>query len=377
MGSLNQYFQRIKSGYSLVLLFNTVNALSLGFASLYFQTQGLPLFKIVLVSAVSTATSLVVLLLSRTYYLKLFLLLGSLAYTAQAMTLLFYADYSYILYGMLGGIGLAWFWVSLNYVFFSRSSLQHHAKDSSVYFLIGPILGMVLPPAGAFIIGSVGFQSLFCIAAALTSLPLVYIARRIPAERISVPFRESVRAYSGLKLIAFMEGSLHFFKGSFIKVYILIFLTTEYAIGGFNSYLALIGFAVTVIFAYYSDKQRKRSAYLTPSLLLMGVLIIALGFVHTPTWWLVLIGAYAFFDDVTLPIRFAIRMDYKKKDLGFWKISEFYENFGRTVILGLAGLFIFMHIAWPAFILFALLAFGYPFVVHRVTKRMSVVGGTV
>lgn len=150
---------------------------------------------------------------------------------------------------------------------------------------------------------------------------------------------------------------------------------TEYEIGAFSSYLAIIGFAVSVLLARYSDQKQKRSELLTPFFIVMGLLIIVLGLITESAGWFVLVGVFTFVDTITLPIRFALRMDYKEKDLGFWKASEVFENIGRTVVLGLAGLCLYLDVAWIAFSLFALLAFGYPLVLKYTVRKMQVVAG--
>ncbi|MBU2689936.1 MAG: MFS transporter [Candidatus Eisenbacteria bacterium] len=341
----------------------------MSFASLYFKSQGLPIFKIIIVWAISPAVAMLVVSLVRSYSIRTFLCIGILLYAMKALTLFFYFKYSYLLYGMLAGLVLGIFWVALNYIFFSRSPSANHAKNSSVYFIIPSLLGIILPPVGALIIGYTNFKVLFALVVLLSPISLGYVLKKIPAQIAVFNFRDSHRRFKGLKLITGFEGALHFFQSVFIPVYILLFLTSEFEVGGFHSYTAFIGFIVTVILAKYSDKQQKRLVVIAPLLIAMGVVILLLGAIHQVWWWLMLIGVYSFLDNITLPIRFAIPMDFKGKDIGFWAMSEFYGNFGRTVLLALSAVFFYFNAYWLAFIIFALIALFYPSVINYQIKR--------
>lgn len=350
---------------------NFFSAMGFTFASLYFDSHGLPLYGIVVMAAIGPAVAMLIVAIFRTFYVRAFLILGALAYTMRAIALIFYFNYSFVLYGIFGGVTLGLFWVSLNYVFFKKSVITSHAKDSSVYFIVPQLLAMLLPPLGAFVIRSTSFIFLFSVTGVLSLIPAVYAYRNIEPLTLTNKFRDTIQRFSGLKLITFVEGALHYFQSTFVPIYILLFVNTAFGIGGFESYLALIGFAVTIVLARHSDKKRSRLGTLKPILWLMGILILALGLIHNWYVWLLLIGVYAFLDNISLPLRFALPMDYKDKDMGFWRVSEFYGNFGRVVFLGISAVLFYMHMYIVAFVLFAVLAASYPLMIKYCTRHLN------
>jgi hypothetical protein len=193
----------------------------------------------------------------------------------------------------------------------------------------------------------------------------------VPPYHFTIRFSQSVEKFSGLKLIASLEGALHYFKGAYVPLYVLVFLESEVAVGNFHSYVAMAGFIVTAVLAYQSDRREERLSFAAPALVLMGVLIIALGFVHRFPVWLTLVGIYTFLDNITLPLRFAMPMDLKPTDVGFWCASEFFGNLGRVVCLGVAALFLYFDINWAPFVVFGLIALGYPLAMRRVFRAVS------
>lgn len=82
----------------------------------------------------------------------------------------------------------------------------------------------------------------------------------------------------------------------------------------------------------------------------------------------IIVGIYAILDNMSLPIRYAIPLDVKVKDIGFWRAGEVYGNIGRVVAFGLSSLFLYFGNYWIPLVIFALLSFSIPLVVKlRVT----------
>ena len=364
LNRLAGYLKRIESGVILNVLIHFATSFGLGFASFFLGSQGVPLFKIMLMWAVSPLAAAIVAFSFNRWHLKRQLIFGTLSYTFMALSLLFFNDYSYLLYGIFSGFTMGFYWVSLNYVFFGKSEKQEHAKDFNVYFLIGPIFGIILPPLGAFVINSFGFQVLFSITGLFSLIPLIYVYKDGFNQVLESSFREANDRFSGLRLYMALNDALHFFQGHFIAVYILLFLSTEYEIGGVISYLALISLAVTFFVSDVSDRTQKRMKFLMPLLIGMGILIISMIFIKSPLLFIIATGAYAILDNMSLPIRYAIPMDVRVKDIGFWRAAEVYGNIGRFIAFGFSALFLYLGNYWVPLLIFALISFAIPYVVR-------------
>jgi len=372
MFGFNGFFQGIKKGTTLILLVKVFSTFGLGFASYFFKTHGVELYKIILIWAISPLASLPVVRFINNWNVKKYLRLGLLTYTGMALSLLFFNKYSFLLYGISDGLKLGLFWVSVNYIFFLKSTNDRYAKDSSIYFILGPLLGIVLPPIGALIIHDLGFRALFFITGLLSFLPLLYV-RGSDFEYITqVRWHEADRRFSGLRLITFYDAVLEFFQGQFLTIYALLFLKTEYQVGGLLSYLALISLVVSFFLAGISDKRQKRVEILYPLLIAMSFLIFIIPAIKSLSIFIAIVGLYAILDNLSLPIRFAVPMDVVKLDIGFWRASEFYGNLGRTIVFAVAAVLLYVGNYWLAFLIFALMTLSFPFIISRKINELRV-----
>jgi hypothetical protein len=365
MTSIDNYVRRMKKAVTLNLLVQLSNNLGLGFAAYFFKIHDVALYKIILIWAISPLASLPVLLVSNNWNIKQYLRYGSLAYAGMTLSLLFFNRYSFLLFGIFYGLALSCFWVSFNYVFFLKSAEDGHAKDSSLYFIIGPLVGIVLPPLGALIISDWGYRALFFITLLLCLLPPLYIRGKDFDFRIKQTFKQADKAFAGLRTIVFFDGALHFFQSNFLAIYALLFLKTEFQVGGLLSYLALISLIASFVVSYASDKYKRRVEILYPFLIIMSLLIISVPHFRSLAALIPLIGAYSILDNLSLPIRFAVPMDVVTMDIGFWRANEFYGNIGRTLVFAAASLLLYEGNRWAAFAVFALMTFAFPFIISK------------
>ncbi len=365
------YFSRLMKTATLKIMVDVFSSFGLGFASYYFKINGLELYKIVLVWAIAPLVSIPVVVLAHNWNVKRRLRCGLLAFTGMSLSLLFYNQFSFLLYGIFGGLVLGFFWVSFNYLFFLKSTNSENARDSSIYFLLGPLASIVLPPLGALIIDGAGYRALFFVTILLSLLPLLYVKGDYFTHTATQSFKEADKAFSGLRLIEFFNGALHYFQGNFLVIYALLFLSTEYQVGGLLSYLAFISLGVSFLVSYISDKSNKRLSILYPLLIGMSALIMSIPSIDSLSLLVIVIGVYAILDNLSMPLRFAVVMDAKKTDIGFWRMSELYGNIGRTVVFTITALLLYTGNSWLAFGLFGAMALVFPFIMSWKTRRMN------
>jgi hypothetical protein len=361
----NNYFEPIRKATILNILVQAGNNFGLGFAAFFFKTHGVELYKIILVWAISPLVSLPIVMFCNKWSVRRYLRYGLLAFVGMSLSLLFFNRYSFILYGVCYGLKLALFSVSFNYIFFRHSASHNHAKNSSMYFIFGPLLGVILPPVGAVMIGNLGFRAIFLATTLLTFLPLFYASRQHFDRVEKQSWRSVDKAFAGFRMITFFDGALHFFQSNFLAIYALLFLKNSYQVGGLLSYLALISLAVSFALAHVSDHSRWRAEILYPLLIPMGLLIFMIPALQHLRWLIVVIGLYATLDNLSLPIRFAVPMDFVKLNIGFWRASEFYSNVGRTVVFAIAALLLYMGNTWLPFMIFGLMTVAFPFLISR------------
>ena len=229
----------------------------------------------------------------------------------------------------------------------------------------------MLPPIGALIIGNFGFKVLFSITGLLSLIPLIYVYKDGFKQTFNSNFSEANKKFSGLRLYTALNDGLHFFQGHFIAVYVLLFLSSEYEIGGMISYLALISLVVSFFVSGASDKTQKRMRYLTPVMIGMGLMILSMIFIKNALAFVIVVGIYAVLDNMSLPIRYAIPMDVRVKDIGFWRAAEVYGNIGRVIAFGFSALFLYFGNYWIPLIIFSLMSFGIPLAVKLRIKDVQ------
>ncbi|HSW37712.1 MAG TPA: MFS transporter [Candidatus Saccharimonadales bacterium] len=354
----------------LNVLVHLSSSFGLGFASYFFRTQGVEFYKIMLVWAIAPLVSLPIVVLCNNWNTRKYLGYGIVSYTGMALSLLAFNRYSFLLFGVFHGLVLGYFWVSFNYIFFLKSTNNEHARDVSIYFIIGPLIGIILPPLGALVIHNASFKALFIITSLLSLLPLFYTQSKHFDYRLNLSFREANQSFKGLRLIAFYNNALHYFQDGFLPVYVLLFLKTEYQVGALMSYLALLSLVVSFGLAYASDKLKRRVEILYPLMILMAALIMIMPSLKNLAPLVTLIGIYAIVDNLSQPIRFAIPMDMRKTDIGFWRAGEFYGNVGRVIVFSVSSLLIYLGNYWLPFVIFALLAVSFPFIASQKTKSL-------
>ncbi len=186
----------------------------------------------------------------------------------------------------------------------------------------------------------------------------------VPEERFVLDFVRGLRNFKGLKTITILEGSLQHFSGAIVPIYALLFLKTTLDVGLFLGYTGLIGFAIAIFLSMRSDHSQKRKKFIQILFLLMAVSIVVLPSARNAAAWYVAVGIFTVIYSISSPLRLAISLDAKKPDLEFWKTREFLLNIGRTITLGIAALIFFLQLYLATFILFALIALVYPFIVN-------------
>lgn len=125
------------------------------------------------------------------------------------------------------------------------------------------------------------------------------------------------------------------------------------------------------IISYYSDKQQKRRSYIYFLFSLLFLSILSLAFIQQKTYWIIAVGIFIIINTISLPLRLAITLDAKKADLGFWKVREFFLNLGRFCTLTISIILFYYQKYWIVFLLFAVMAFIYPFLMRYKLREIN------
>lgn len=367
------YFSRVKVGFFLLLLYSTCANFSSSFIPFYFKEQGYSLAWIILLYTIYAFMGVFFIPFFRHFPVRKYFIASFILFSSALASLAFLppAISSYI-YAFLVGLNLVFFWLPLNYLFFLKSSKETNGVDSSLYMVAPGLIAMILPLFGAAVANSFGYAWLFGLAALLYLFPILFVYKKIPEEKIkTVPFREGVRKFKGLKTISLFEGALQYFSGVVIAVYALLFLKTNLEVGYYLSYLGLSGFVVGMLLSRYSDKIQRRKFFIFFLFALMSLSIFFLPIVKESIHWFIAVGLFSVVYTISLPLRLAVSLDMHVADMSFWKTREFFLNVGRAATLLLTVfLFIFKQY-FLVFALFGFIALAYPFLVSHKLKEIQ------
>ncbi|MBI2668375.1 MFS transporter [Candidatus Woesearchaeota archaeon] len=365
---MRDYFSRFRTPYLLLTCHTLIAALSFSFVPLFFRNQGYSLWFILLLYIIYTGTAVFSIPFLARIPIKRFLITGLVLFMVMLLVLAANPAYSFYIVAILLGLNAFLFWIPLNYLFFSASTTQTNAVDSSLYMSISTLLAAFIPPLGAFFIQRTGYSHLFFFAALLYLIPLYLLYQRVPEQHHEISFLPAVRNFKGLKTITLFEGSLQLFGGVVLPVYALLYLRTEMEFGLLLSYIGIAGFFVSLVLSFRSDKTQRRKKYVFLSFLLLTASIISLAFAHNVLQFLIAVGIFSMIATASYPLRLAVSLDAKQPTAEFWTMREFFFSLGRMITLSLAMLFLYLETYWAVFVLYGLMSAAYPFLVYRKLK---------
>lgn len=365
------YLSRVKQGFAVLIARDLLATFAFSFVFLFFQEQGYPLWWLILIYVIYSALGILITVPLNTFYLRSFLLISFLDYSLLAALLAYNPPYAPLLYGILLSFPIIFFWIPLNYIFFRTSRKETNAVDSTLFMVLPGVTSIGMPLLGAFMITHYGYGRLFFLTAVLFLVPLWFIWKNIPEEKLTATTRQGIYNYRGLRTITFLEGSLHFFTSVIIPVYALLFFRQATELGWFFSYLAFISFIIALLLSRHSDKTQRRKSYIFTLFFLLTISIFALVWARTALSWLIAIGLFTTIYTVSSPLRLAVSMDVKKVGIDFWKTREIFLNLGRVITLSIAAAFFYYQLYWLVFVFFGIITFAYPFLVNYKLKEIT------
>jgi MFS family permease len=363
--------QKISVPLQLLLVQTGVWSFSFLFLAMLLREQGLFGWFFILGYMALAALCVISLLLVTKYNAKWFLRMSYVLNCGMALGFFVLPLREAFLVYVFGWAGLViLFWLPLNMSFFQESHNGRHAKDSWSYMVAPGMLSIVIPPLGAMMMRMYGYKWLFLLTAGLYLLAMGWVWRKVPSQTWKVQRKEAILNFKGLKTISMMEGALHFFSSVVLGVYALRFLQNETEVGWFWSYVAVVGLVAGFFMARMSDAKQERKKYVV--ILFSLLLICVVGFMLAKSLgvFLVLMGAYMIMATVSSPIRLAISMDVKEKDINFWWSRELFLNIGRAVTLAVAGGLFFLEWYGLLFGMYAVMIGAYPILIFHKLKKL-------
>lgn len=357
--AFSSYTNKLKGGFAFLLIHSGLATLSFSFVPIFLFEQSFALWQLIMLFATYCAIAVISISIVNKYDIRKFMITGLIVYGLSILSLLLNKNIALYFYVILMGIAMIFFWIPLNYIFFKSSKKNTNASDSSWYLILPGVLGMILPPIAALMIKNIGYSWLFISVFILYLISAYLVRNLIPDEKIIAPTIECIQRYKGLKTITLFEGSLHFLSFGVLPIYSLFFLKTENELGLFLSYLGLVGLIIAIILAKRSDESLERKNYIYFLGVPMIISVALMAFSSTKTQWIIIMGFYTIFYNISFPLRTAIVIDHKKADLALWKAREILLNVGRVITLSISAVLFYYELYKYVFFMYAIMIFVY------------------
>ena len=268
-------------------------------------------------------------------------------------------------FAVFRGVVMIYFYLSYNINIFTLIKKEDHAFSAGVYNSIFYVMGIFLPVLAGIIAESFGIKKVFIVGAIALVLP-AYFATKIRNIQVNYKIREAVKSLKKVNVLVFIEGIWETVIFIGIGLYTLSFIQTPLKYGLFYSYLSFVGVIAALIFTRISDKIKKRTVFIYPLSILLGIFTTFLFFARDFQTWAILAGILEFLSILTFPFMTTVVLD-KQRSVAEGMISrELFLNLGRV----LGAVFIILSIVFLgsmlySFILIGLIFLLFPYLVYK------------
>ncbi|MCK5474404.1 MAG: hypothetical protein KAI53_03285 [Candidatus Aenigmarchaeota archaeon] len=244
---------------------------------------------------------------------------------------------------IITGIVIFIFWTPYNIRFFGFGNNGNNAFMGSIIFLLWPILNVFIPVTAGFLARDFGFAAVFLITATITLSSSVFVKRAGKDEPLPFDIKKTLRNSDGVRTLNMLEGIFEGIMWTAVPLATISFITSEVDYGIFFSFLGLFGALAAVVLARMSDRMKKRTIFIYPTVILLGISTILAAFSNTLILWAIANAAIAFVWALVSPFQVAIVLDKSKNLVDSMAAREFFMNLGRFFggIIAITSLLLF------------------------------------
>lgn len=232
---------------------------------------------------------------------------------------------------------IAGFWVPYNVLMLNLTSKKDRGQVISIFFLVYPVIALISPIVGGYMITNVGYWLIYTTAFTALVINVVLIALSSSTRSQGMnPKLDTASFGRGLTLSLFFEGAQEgvFFTAS--PLLALLFVTDEFQLGILFAVFGLAGGVASVLIGRISDKTGNRARYIRLGALLSVPLILGISLSNELWPYAVLSCAM----NLTLPLipilLFALATDRCEQDKPTCVLTrETLLNTGRVLGCGL------------------------------------------
>ena len=236
--------------------------------------------------------------------------------------------YQLYLSALVSGLNVVYFWTVYNIMYFKYSSEENRGINSSMYYLITPIIGITLQPIAGIVAQKFGFTTMFTIGLSLYLVPL-FLVKYLPDFKLEYNVKKELSALR-FNWTLFFQGMTSRINYSLVAIYTLFFIKSPSSFGNFFGYLALVTVFASLINGYISDKFKNRKYFFYLFSIVSVISFLPLAFVTNPYYWSLFAGISSLCFYLVSPFWFTYSLD-TYKEIGVEKtmiLREIHLNLG-------------------------------------------------
>jgi len=215
------------------------------------------------------------------------------------------------------GAYMPFFWLPFNTLYMDLTEETDRGMITGIYYLIWPLIGVLMPVLGGASIEAMGYVAVFTSA-------VIIVAANAAVISIS-PGVERKRIHNGL-IIPELGKSLSagfFLQGAQEGLFFLTmpllsfeFAKRELSLGGLLAIFALAGALASVFIGRYSDIRGKRSLFARLGAMFAGPLLVVSALMQDIVYYTITMGAVYFAIGLVWMMLLAISIDYAEDEKG-------------------------------------------------------------
>ena len=327
----NREFRRI---YVMQVLMAVADAMAMNFMMLYLVSKGFGLQQLLLATTLAFSIPVFAIAGMRRARAKVSFSIAFVAKISAYLIALFWlGPVTLNLVYVTNALVLVFFWVPYNLEFFSYATEKTHAYSGSVAIVIYPLAAMTVPPIAGYIWHTHGFAANMLISIAILATLIAYIIanRAIKFRSFDYRIADSLRSLKGYRTLIALQGFWEASSFVGVPVFTLLYIDTELRLGFFFSYLGVLSVIATIMLARLSDRYRRRTAFLYPTVIVAAAATISLSLARSTFLWVALVGVLNFTSIMTTPFLIAVALDAKVRGINMWAGRELLLNLGRSL----------------------------------------------
>lgn len=225
------------------------------------------------------------------------------------------------------------FWVPFNVLMLRLTTRKNRGQLIGLFFLVFPVINLVSPVTGGFIISRLGYDWLFIAAfVALLANAILILRSPFTMAKAQRPRFSFGRMGKRLSLALFFEGGQEGVWLTATPLLALVFVRDEMMLGILFSLFGLAGGIASVIIGRISDRTGSRAKFVRLGALLSAPLILGAAFAPDMGVYVIMVCALSMVTPIIPILLFALASDrMERREATLSLTRELLLNSGRVL----------------------------------------------